>query len=94
MRYTIFLILFSVNLFGHYLIKDYIAENHIDFKEIAYKEYETKQLKEFTIKFKINLKELQNKINYLTIVSDQNSLIYTNAKYEIINAKIILKSKK
>lgn len=91
MRYTIFLILFSVNLFGHYLIKDYIAENHIDFKEIAYKEYETKQLKEFTIKFKINLKELQNKINYLTIVSDQNSLIYTNAKYEIINNIIVVK---
>lgn len=91
MKYLLLLILFISNLQAHYFIKDYISEDNINFKEASFTEYKTKKIKEFTIKFKIDLEELKNRINYLTIVSDKNSLIYTNANYEIINNTMVIK---
>jgi signal transduction histidine kinase len=91
MQYLFLFILLLSNLSAHNFIQDYIAENHINYKKAYYEEYKNKQLKEFTIKFKIDLEKLENKINYLTIVSDKDSLIFTNTKYEIINDIIVVK---
>ncbi len=91
MKYLILLFLFFSNLYSHFLIEDFISEDKLTFKKIFYEEYKTKEVKEFNIKFKIDLKKLQNKIAYLTIVSDKNSLIYTNSNYEIINNIIVVK---
>jgi signal transduction histidine kinase len=91
MQYLFLFTLLLSNLSAHNFIQDYIAENHINYKKAYYEEYKNKQLKEFTIKFKIDLEKLENKINYLTIVSDKDSLIFTNTKYEIINDIIVVK---
>jgi signal transduction histidine kinase len=91
MQYLFLFILLLSNLSAHDFIQDYIAENHINYKKAYYEEYKNKQLKDFTIKFRLDLEKLGNKINYLTIVSDKNSLIFTNAKYEIINDIIVVK---
>ena len=84
MKKLLILILFLSNLYGQYYIQNYIAEDHTNFKEAFYEEYKNKQLKEFTIKFKIDLEKVQNKTNYLTIISDKSSLVFANIKYEII----------
>ena len=91
MKYLILFILLLSNLYSFDFIKDYISEDNINFKEASYQESKSIQLKEFVIKFKIDLKKLQEKTYYLTIVSDKNSLIYTNIKYEIINNIIVVK---
>lgn len=91
MKYLILFILLLSNLYSFDFIKDYISEDNINFKEASYQEYIAKNLKEFTIKFKINKENLRDKTYYLTIVSDKNSLIYTNTKYEIINNIIVVK---
>lgn len=91
MKYLLFFLLLLPNLYGNYYIQNYISENHIDFKEAFYEDYKNKELKEFTIKFKINLNKLKNKTNYLSIISDKNSLVFTNTKYEVINDVIFVK---
>ena len=91
MKKLLILILFLSNLYGQYYIQNYIAEDHTNFKEAFYEEYKNKQLKEFTIKFKIDLEKVQNKTNYLTIISDKSSLVFANIKYEIINDIIVVK---
>jgi signal transduction histidine kinase len=91
MKKLLLLILFLSNLYGQYYIQNYISEDHSNFKEAFYEEYKNKQLKEFTIKFKIDLDKVQNKTNYLTIISDKNSLVFANTKYEIINDIIVVK---
>ncbi|BAK72726.1 sensor histidine kinase [Arcobacter sp. L] len=91
MKYLLFFLLLFSNLYGHYYVQNYISEDHINFKEALYDEYKDKQLKEFTIKFKIDLNELRNQIDYLTIISDKNSLVFSDIKYEIINELIVVK---
>ena len=91
MKYLILFTLFFSNLFSSDLIKDYVAEDHINFKDLSFFEYRNKQLSEFTIKFDVNLEQLKDETYYLTIVSDEKSLIYTNAIYETINDIIIIK---
>ncbi len=91
MKYLILFTLFFSNLFSSDLIKDYVAEDHINFKDLSFFEYRNKQLSEFTIKFDVNLEQLEDETYYLTIVSDEKSLIYTNAIYETINDIIIIK---
>ena len=91
MRYLLFFILSFSNLSAQYYIQNYISEDHINFKKASYTEYKNKQLKEFTIKFKIDLDKLKNETNYLTIISDKNSLVFSNTKYEIINDIIVVK---
>ena len=91
MKYLILFTLFFSSLFSSDLIKDYVAEDHINFKDLSFFEYRNKQLSEFTIKFDVNLEQLKDETYYLTIVSDEKSLIYTNAIYETINDIIIIK---
>lgn len=91
MKYLILFTLFFSNLFSSDLIKDYVAEDHINFKDLSFFEYRNKQLSEFTIKFDVNLEQLEDETYYLTIVSDEKSLIYTNAIYETINDIMIIK---
>lgn len=91
MKYLILFTLFFSNLFSSDLIKDYVAEDHINFKDLSFFEYRNKQLSEFTIKFDVNLEQLKDETYYLTIVSDEKSLIYTNAIYETINDIMIIK---
>lgn len=91
MKYLILFTLFFSSLFGSDLIKDYVAEDHINFKDLSFFEYRNKQLSEFTIKFDVNLEQLKDETYYLTIVSDEKSLIYTNAIYETINDIMIIK---
>jgi signal transduction histidine kinase len=91
MKKLLLLILFLSNLYGQYYIQNYIAEDHSNFKEAFYEEYKNKEVKEFTIKFKIDLEKVQNKTNYLTIISDKNHLVFANIKYEIINDTIVVK---
>ena len=76
MRYLLFFILSFSNLYAQYYIQNYIAEDHTNFKKASYNEYKNKQLKEFTIKFKIDLDKIKNETNYLTIVSDKDSLVF------------------
>ena len=88
MKSILFLILFFTNLYSNnfgYFIKDYISEDNINFRELKYEDYGNLILDEFTIKFELDFEKLGNKTYYLTIVSDKDSLIYTNIKYEIIN---------
>ncbi|AXX89010.1 histidine kinase [Arcobacter suis] len=91
MKYLILFTLFFSNLFSSDLIKDYVAEDHINFKDLSFFEYRDKQLSEFTIKFDVNLEQLKDETYYLTIVSDEKSLIYTNAIYETINDIMVIK---
>ena len=91
MKYLILLILFLNNLYCYDFIKDYISQDNINFQVASYDEAKTKELKEFFIKFDLDLKQLKDKTYYLTIVSDKNSLIYTNTKYEINNNIIVIK---
>lgn len=91
MKYLILFTLFFSNLFSSDLIKDYVAEDHINFKDLSFFEYRNKQLSEFTIKFDVNLEQLKDETYYLTIVSDEKSLIYTNAIYETINDIMVIK---
>ncbi|MCT7909727.1 sensor histidine kinase [Arcobacter lacus] len=94
MKSLIFFILFFSNLYAHnfgYFIKDYISEDDINFKELKYEDYQNVILDKFTIKFELDFEKLENKTYYLTIVSDKDSLIYTNVKYEIINNIIVVK---
>lgn len=91
MKYFILFTLFFSNLFSSDLIKDYVAEDHINFKDLSFFEYRNKQLSEFTIRFNVNLEQLEDKVYYLTIISDEKSLIYTNATYETINDIMIIK---
>lgn len=91
MKYLILFTLFFSNLFSSDLIKDYVAEDHINFKDLSFFEYRNKQLSEFTIRFNVNLEQLEDKVYYLTIISDEKSLIYTNATYETINDIMIIK---
>ena len=88
MKSILFFILFFTNLYSNnfgYFIKDYISEDNINFRELKYEDYGSLILDEFTIKFELDFEKLENKTYYLTIVSDKDSLIYTNIKYEIIN---------
>ncbi|MFX4233564.1 sensor histidine kinase [Aliarcobacter butzleri] len=94
MKSILFLILFFTNLYSNnfgYFIKDYISEDNINFRELKYEDYGNLILDEFTIKFELDFEKLENKTYYLTIVSDKDSLIYTNIKYEIINNIIVVK---
>lgn len=94
MKSILFLILFFTNLYSNnfgYFIKDYISEDNINFRELKYEDYGSLILDEFTIKFELDFEKLENKTYYLTIVSDKDSLIYTNIKYEIINNIIVIK---
>lgn len=91
MKYLILFTLFFSSLFSSDLIKDYVAEDHINFKDLSFFEYRNKQLSEFTIRFDVNLEQLKDETYYLTIVSDEKSLIYTNAIYETINDIMIIK---
>ncbi len=91
MKYLILFTLFFSSLFSSDLIKDYVAEDHINFKDLSFFEYRNKQLSEFTIKFDVNLEQLKDETYYLTIVSDEKSLIYTNAIYETINDIMVIK---
>ena len=91
MKYLLLLILFLSNIYCNDFIKDYISQDNINFQEASYEKFKTLKLKEFFIKFNLDLKPLKDKTYYLTIVSDKNSLIYTNTKYEIINNIIVVK---
>ncbi|MFW0702955.1 sensor histidine kinase [Aliarcobacter butzleri] len=94
MKSILFLILFFTNLYSNnfgYFIKDYISEDNINFRELKYEDYGNLILDEFTIKFELDFEKLENKTYYLTIVSDKDSLIYTNIKYEIINNIMVVK---
>lgn len=94
MKSILFLILFFTNLYSNnfgYFIKDYISEDNINFRELKYEDYGSLILDEFTIKFELDFEKLENKTYYLTIVSDKDSLIYTNIKYEIINNIMVVK---
>lgn len=91
MKHLIFLILLFSNLFAEYYIKDCIAEDHINFKNASYEEYKNKKLKEFTFKFRVDLKQLKDKTNYLVIVSNRKFLVSSNVDYEIKNDLIIVK---
>ncbi|MDN5102799.1 hypothetical protein O8C99_06340 [Aliarcobacter butzleri] len=94
MKSILFLILFFTNLYSNnfrYFIKDYISEDNINFRELKYEDYGNLILDEFAIKFELDFEKLENKTYYLTIISDKDSLIYTNIKYEIINNIIVVK---
>lgn len=94
MKHLIFFILFISNLYSYeyeWFIKDYVAEDHIHFKELRFRDYEDKILEEFTIKFELDLERLADNVYYLQIVSNKDSLVYTNVNYEIINDIIFVK---
>ncbi len=91
MKYLLILSLFLCNLYCNDFIEDYISADNINYQEASYKKFKTKKLKEFFIKFKIDTEQLKDKTYYLTIVSDKNSLIFTNIKYEVINNIIVVK---
>lgn len=61
------------------------------FSEVSYEKYKELRVKDFTIKLGLDKTTLKNKIYYLSIVSDMDSLIDTNAKYNIKNNMMIIK---
>ena len=91
MKYLILLFLFFSNLYSHFLLDDFISEDNLTFKKASFSEYKNKELKEFTIKFKVNLGKLKNETHYLAIVSNKDSLVHTNTQYEIINNVMLIK---
>ncbi|WP_418179690.1 7TM diverse intracellular signaling domain-containing protein [Aliarcobacter lanthieri] len=94
MKTIILLILLFSNMYSYnykLFIKDYVSEDHINYKELNNDEYRNKTLKEFSIKLELELDKIADKKYYLQIVSDRDSLVYTNVEYEIINSYKFIK---
>lgn len=68
-----------------------ISENGSKYKNITYEEYKEKKLKDFTIKMGINKESLKEKVYYLTVIADMDSLLHTNAKYKLEDHMMIIK---
>jgi len=98
MRYLIILFTF---LFTNLYSADVNKYNNINsflisseggrYKQTTYEEYKTNKLKNFKIKMGIDKKTLKNKPYYLTIIDKDDSLKYTNAKYEIYDHMKVIK---
>ncbi|WP_026808245.1 7TM diverse intracellular signaling domain-containing protein [Aliarcobacter lanthieri] len=94
MKKIALLILIVVNLYSYnskWFMNVYISLNNIDFRYIKEADYKNLVTDEFTIKFELDLDKLADSEYYLQIVSDRDSLIYTNVEYEIINSYIFVK---
>jgi len=68
-----------------------ISEDKTNYKQITYKEYVTKKFKDFSIKIGIDKNTLINKVYYLSIITDKDTLKYTNAPYIIQDHMLIIK---
>jgi len=97
MRYFLFLLIlfFTLNatdIDKYNIINSFkVSQNEKDYKNITYEEYKTKQVKNISIKLGINKNNLKNKTFYLSIVSENDSLIYTNVNYKIKDHMLIVK---
>ncbi len=94
MKYIIIFSFFILNLYANRfgIVEDIqISEDFNTYKQVNYLEYKNKVVKKFSIKLDINKYKLKNKTYYLTIVSDDKNLIYTNTKYYKYNHLLIIK---
>ena len=97
MRIFLFLILFFSIAFSSDIDKYdningfHISENAESYDEITYRKYKKKKLKDFTIRMSIDKNTLIDKFYYLTIISDRNSLKYTNANYFMKDHMMVIK---
>ena len=99
MRYLIILFILNLNLYCKdisIINKAFYSEDFKNYIEVknedeAYLLVKTKKVKNLSAKFEINKKELKDQVFYLTVVSNLENLVYTNAKYEIINKILVIK---
>lgn len=93
MKYIAFLLLFISSVYGnpYKAIQVLISENQHDYKIATYDEYKHKHVQDFVIKVKLDFSKLPKDEYFLTLVSNTNSLEYTNANYEIINNIMAIK---
>ncbi|MGA1932088.1 sensor histidine kinase [Arcobacter sp. YIC-464] len=97
MKLLVFFILFLSNLFASDINKYEninsfkILYDDEGFKNITYKEYKNKKLKDFTIKLGVNKNTLLNKVYYLTIFDDKESLVSTNISYKNENQMKVIR---
>ncbi len=80
----------DINKYGN-ITSFQISEVNKEFKTITYDEYKKRVLKDFTIKLEVDKTTLKDKEYFLTIVSDIDSLKYTNVNYKINNHLMIIK---
>ncbi|RXJ68913.1 histidine kinase [Halarcobacter ebronensis] len=86
--------LYSSNLYKKLVSALYISEDFKTYKLLTkynYKEYDNVKLKEFSIKMVLKKDELKNETYYMSIISDFDSLIYTNVEYKRVNNIAIIK---
>jgi len=69
----------------------FISEDNKNYQQITYQEYITKELKDFSIKILIDKNTLVDRVYYLSIITDIDTLKYTNANYIIKDHMIIIK---
>lgn len=97
MKYILFFILLITSLHSSDINKYNnvstfeVSEDNKEYKTITYQEYKKKKLKDFTIKIGINKATLKEEPFYLSIITNIDSLQYTNAKYIIKDHMIIIK---
>lgn len=96
MKYIYLFFMLISNLYGGSLFyetieKIFVSEDFINYKELNDKEYYNKKIKQFSIKIELNKEKLKTKDYYIIIVSDTDSLIYTNVKYIRQNHNMLIK---
>ncbi|XOB63783.1 7TM diverse intracellular signaling domain-containing protein [Campylobacterota bacterium DY0563] len=86
--------LYSSNLYDKLVDKFYISEDLQSYKQLTktnYKQYNNIKLKQFLVKIVLKKEVLENSVYYVNVISDMDSLVYTNTKYTRINNTITIK---
>ena len=99
MRYFIIAFLLFIYLIDFYtkdsfsfVLKNFsISEDFKTFKKFDYNEYKNKQVKQFIAEITLDKQKLANKVYYLNILCDLDSLVYTNAPYKLNGNEITIK---
>lgn len=71
--------------------KLFISENGQEYKRITYSKDKKKKAKDFTLKLTINKYRVDKKTNYLTVITDMDTLEKTNANYFIKDHMMMIK---
>lgn len=81
--------LYGKNYYSKIVENAYISEDFKIYKDLQYSEYQNKKINKFSIR--LDLKNIKKNTYYMTVVSDIDSLVYTNLPYIRQNNILILK---
>ncbi len=97
MRYLALIFIFSMHLFAEDFFYAIVNDVHIskDFKsyrQATFDDYLSEEkIKQISIKMQLNKKRLKKETYYIALISDVDSLVYTNAKYSKHKNILIIK---